>query len=166
MIGSLRSWIICVAGTALISSVAMALAPEGMGKKAVKVVCGFAAVLALLSIVVDFDYRGYSAILAAYRSQSDDTVAQALEESSHQTRFIIEEECEAYILDKAAELEIDVMEVSVTAKWSDSGIWYPAEVELNGDRDSAEEDELTAFIESELGIPAEDQTWSAEDDRT
>ena len=166
MMDGLRDWILCIAGTALISSVILGLTPEGTGKKAVKVVCGAAAVTAMLSIVSDFSYGDYSESMARYHAAAEDTVSDAVQESSVQTRFIIEQECEAYILDKAVGLGMEIQEISVTVRWSDSGIWYPAEVKITGSGSEDVTGELKALIAAELGIPEEGQIWRAEDDET
>lgn len=164
MIETIRNWILCIIGTTIVCSVITALTPEGTAKRAVKVVCGFAAAIAMLGIITDFDYADYSSYLSLYRLEADETISDALQKSSQQTRFIIEEECEAYILDKANGLGGGLDTVSVTAAWSDEGVWYPARVELSGNMDSEAKEQLTGEIAAELGISQEEQIWSGENE--
>ena len=166
MIETVRNWILCIIGTALICSAVTALTPEGTSKKAVRTVCGFASVIAVLAIAVDFNYADYSSYLSLYRVEADETISDALQKSSQKTRFIIEEECEAYILDKADELGLNVDEVSVTARWSEDGIWYPAGAVLTVSGDDREVEELAALIEAQLGIAKDEQAWSVLDEHT
>ncbi len=164
MIETVRNWILCIIGTALICSAVTALTPEGTSKKAVRTVCGFASVIAVLAIAVDFNYADYSSYLSLYRVEADETISDALQKSSQKTRFIIEEECEAYILDKANNLGGGLDTVSVTAAWSEQGVWYPARVELTGDMASEAREQLAEEIIFELGIPKEKQIWSTDNE--
>ena len=72
------------------------------------------------------------------------------------SRTIIESDCCAYILDKAAALGASVRDASVSLKWSSEGFWYPAECGIDGQYS----EELSRAIESELGIGREGQKWS------
>ena len=161
---TVRSWLIGIVAVALICCVVTSVAPEGAGKRALKVVCGFAAWASLLSIAVDFSYENYSEFMAYYRQEAEETVSEALENGQDQTRAIIEKECETYILDKAVDVGADVEDVEVSARWSTSGVWYPVRVELNGDGGTPEAEELSQIIESQLGIPEGEQYWSTENE--
>ena len=63
-------------------------------------------------------------------------------------------------MDKAASLGLTLKGVEVTAVWSEDGFWYPAHAEMTG----PESPELAYALEAELGIPKEEQIWSAEDE--
>lgn len=154
MLTFLRSWILTIIGTALICGVVRALAPEGMGKKAVSVVCGFVMLGAVLGIRGG-DVGTPEGYFEGFTAEAEEFARRAREEGTTQTRFIIEQKCEAYILDKAVRMGITVSEVSVTARWSEEGFWVPAECTIAGEMDAA----LAAVIASELGIPVERQTW-------
>ena len=159
MLSTLRQWILTITATALICAVAKALTPGGAGKKVMGVVCGFAMMAALLSVTGDVDAGGIGAYMDRYRREAEAYAGEASEAGARQTRFIIEERCEAYILDKAASMGVSLRSVSVTAKWSDEGFWYPVKAMLEGD----ESGELSRTIEAELGISRENQVWSTED---
>lgn len=156
----LRRWILAIVGTALVCGAAKALTPEGGVKKAVAVAGGFAMMAAMLGILGDVDALGISRYTAMYSGQAQEYIDSAGEGVRTQTRFIIEDRCRAYILDKADELGADVSQVSVTARWSEEGFWYPFKASLYGERN----DELAAAMERELGILKENQTWSGEDE--
>ncbi|MGM9521650.1 MAG: hypothetical protein ACI3VB_04145 [Oscillospiraceae bacterium] len=164
MMETIRSWILCITGTALVCSAAMALTPEGMAKKAVRLICGLALMIALMGIAVKLDYGSLSLYMSEYRQKAEDTVSDAVSESSKQTRYIIEKECEAYILDKAETIGIGLYEVSVTAKWSEDGYWYPASAKMTSEPDEEKSRELALKISAELGIPEEAQIWSTKDE--
>lgn len=163
MMDALRSWILCLAGTAMLAACALALAPEGPAKRAVRLACGFAAMLALLSAVRGFDYAAYASSLSEYRQKADAAAASASERAGIETRAVIEKRCAEYISDKAENAGAPGLSVAVTAKWSADGYWYPASVRISGAAAPQARQALSRAIEAELGIPAEAQTWSTDD---
>ena len=159
----LRTWILCLCGTALLCSVAMALTPDGTVKQTVKLVCGFAVLLALLGLFKGFAYPDFSAYISEYKSSAGHVTEEAVETASKSTRFIIEEKCAAYILDKAASMGVGIENASVTARWSDDGYWYPVSAKMGGSFKEEEKLSLSGVIEAELGIPPDEQIWSTDD---
>lgn len=155
MLDTLRSWILALFTTALICGAVKALAPPGGLKKTVSAVCALAMMAAVLGILGDRTDLSVAKYAARYASDAGEIAQRAGEEVKNQTRFIIEERCEAYILDKAAALGAPLEGVSVTARWSGEGFWYPVSCVLTG----AESRELAFAIEAELGILEENQTW-------
>ena len=160
MLDVVRGWILSLTGTALLASAALALAPEGGVKRVLKMLCGFALMAALLSLVTDLDTGGIAVALARYRDKADSLTQSAVSAGADQTRFIIERECEAYILDKATELGVQLRGVEVTVQWSADGFWYPAKAEIEGD----ESTELARIVEADLGISRTNQIWSTDDE--
>ena len=85
------------------------------------------------------------------------TVAHPIEELN---RAVIEEECAAYILDKAAQCGVSLADAQVTLQWSTDGYWYPYAVRLVTSG-AAENSRLAQTIEADLGIPRARQEWSS-----
>ena len=144
---------------AVLSAIGMALAPEGRVKKAVKLICGAAVLISLLSGIRSFDYNGYSRSLAEYRSDAEKLIEDSMEEREYLKREYIEERCRAYILDKAAEAGAELESVEVNLDWSTDGYWYPVGAELSGGGDESAKYTLSKTIESELGIPEANLEW-------
>lgn len=155
----MENWIMGLTGAAVLSMLAVAITPQGRVKKAVKLVCGFVVILSLLSGITDFDYRLYSKSMADHRRDIDKLIDKSIEEQTVMEREYIEAECEAYILDKADELGTNCESVSMTLRWSSEGYWYPSEAELNMEYHP----ELSSYIEGELGVPEDSQTWREND---
>jgi hypothetical protein len=105
MTEALRSWIVGIAGAAMITAVAMTVTPEGRVKKIVSLVCGLMTVIALVRPIVGFDYRSFSEYLAQHKSEAEAFSSDIDSANENLTRRIIEERCQAYILDKASPLE-------------------------------------------------------------
>jgi len=152
----LREWILGMAGAAVFCTLCSAVTPDGGVKKVQKLLCGVVMTLALLSPLVGLDMGAYSVNLARCRSQAEEIGASAQEISDSLSRTFIEQRCAAYILDKARMLGLEPDGVRVTAQWSDEGVWYPAEAEIEAQYDRR----LSEKIEEELGISTRNQRWS------
>ncbi len=166
MIDIFKDWVLQIAGTALIASAILTVTPESSAKKAVALVCGVALIISMLSIVSDFDYTAYSKVIAGYRDDMEDTLADIEETNKNLTRSIIEEKCAAYILDKGKTIGINEIRVSVTVRWdSESSLWYPVGAVIASNADDSQKEKLSAQIEADLGIAKDEQTWSAYDEQ-
>ena len=154
------NWIRALVGAAVFCALATALCPEGRPKRVLRAACGVVMAAALLSPVAALDTEALPKAMARYSEAARRQAESAAESADRLNRTIIESECEAYILDKAAQLGLDGLWAEVTARWSDEGFWYPWEARLG--RPESGRAELERLIEAELGIPAERQSWEAE----
>jgi hypothetical protein len=164
MTEAIREWIIGIAGAALLTAVATAITPESKAKRVVRLICAVTMILALIQPVISFDYSSFSQYTAQFKSDGM-AYSQSLEETANSlSRTIIEEECTAYILDKGQSLGIAELSAEVTLKWNTDGYWYPEYVTLSGFGTAQAQQSLMYAIEAELGIPAERQVWSTDDE--
>ena len=152
----LRTWILGLAGAALLCAVCTGLTPQGSVKTVQRAVCGVVMSLALVSPLLGLDFDAYSLHLASYRKQAGEIAARAEEISDSLSRTYIQEQCRAYILDKARLSGAYVTSASVELRWSGEGVWYPAAAEIEGTYDRS----LAEKIEEELGIGQENQHWT------
>ncbi len=155
MLDFLRSWILGLAGAAVFCAVITELCPGGSTKKVLKLLCGLVMAMALISPLIKGELPAYSINMAKYRTRADEISASAKESADSYSRAIIEEQCRAYILDKALALGVDVKDASVILRWNDGGFWYPAECTIEAEYNTA----LAESIESELGLGEESQKW-------
>ena len=63
-------------------------------------------------------------------------------------------------MDTARLLQVPLQSAEVEARWSTEGLWVPYAVKLIGEPDEEGKAALTARIQTDLGIPAERQTWA------
>ena len=152
----LRTWIMGLAGTALLCAVCTELTPQGSVKTVQRAICGVVMSLALVSPLLRLDFDSYSLHLAGYRKQAEEIASQGKEISDSLSRTYIQEQCRAYILDKARLSGVPVTSASVELRWSGEGVWYPVAAEIEGTYDRA----LAEKIEEELGISRENQHWT------
>ena len=161
----LRSWIIGLCAGELICGAVQAICPKNSSGSAVRLACGFMTVALLIGPLKELNFEEYALRLAEIRAAGGEYASAAISGGDEQIRIVIEQECEAYILDKAAELGIKNAAAAVSAKIADGGTYpYPYSVELGGEADWEQRNRLSSFIEGELGIPAARQYWSGENE--
>jgi len=161
----IRTWILGLTGAAVITGLALSLTPKSRVRSVMRLVCGAVMIIALIKPVLEFDFETYSVGLAQYRADMDRITAAARETSDRLQRTIIEEECSAYILDKARILGLDCTVAAVTVKWGDEGYWYPYEAHLQIKGPDQQKNNLAGLIEAELGIPRGRQYWSNDENQ-
>lgn len=154
-------WMRSIASTALICSAALTLTPKGKVKSALQLICGLLLICAVISPIAKGDTPELSMSISEYRRQADELTAGAQKNSNELSRTIIEDELEAYILDKAKELGEGLQSVELEMRWSSEGYWYPESVTVRATgMGITERSRLENLIEVELGIPAQRQYWS------
>lgn len=160
----LRAWLNAVIYTGVICGIALVITPGGRVKKALTILCGAAMCVAFISPLAGIDLNSYSETLAGFKLEAESFAAQGESYSKNLNRTIIEDECEAYILDKAENLGVQLDEVEILAVWSDEGYWYPSEAAITGSVSQSQRERMSSCIEAELGISRDNQQWSGEYD--
>lgn len=138
MMEAVRAWLTSVVLVSVLLSAAQSLIPPGTVRKAAGFTGGLILLLVLLRPVLGADLE---------LLELADTQTEAM-------ASIIAEQTEAYILDKAGELGLEVT-VRVETRTEGNGIPVPWSAELTGSWSQA----LASALETELGIPAERQVW-------
>lgn len=149
-------WIRSLAAAAIICAACEAVCPAGRTKKMLRLVCGVVMAVVLIEPLCGLDFDAYATAAAKYGEAASQTRYSAEETSDRLNRTIIEQECAAYILDKAAALGVSVSCAGVRAQWSTEGCWVPWEATLTTPEYSSA---LAETIEAELGIPGDRQHW-------
>ena len=154
MMEAVREWLTSLVLVSLLLSVTQSLIPEGTLRRAASFTGGLILLFALLRPVLgadlrrlELDFGGYQAEIAARQEELTAARAEAM-------TSIIAERTEAYILDKAGEMGLEVSARVETRAGAD-GVPVPWSVELTGPRTES----LASYLETELGIPAERQVW-------
>ena len=154
MMEAVRAWLTSVVLVSVLLSAAQSLIPPGTVRKAAGFTGGLILLLVLLRPVLgadlehlELDFDHYQAAVEERQEELADTQTEAM-------ASIIAEQTEAYILDKAGELGLEVT-VRVETRTEGNGIPVPWSAELTGSWSQA----LASALETELGIPAERQVW-------
>ena len=154
MIETVRTWLTAVAAVTLLLSVVQQLVPPG----SLRETASFAGGLILLTVLL----QPLAALRGADLDLSFQDCRQAVEQQQTELEdrrqaelaALIEAAAAAYISDKADSMGL-ALEVRVTAEAAD-GVPVPVRVTLTGEKSG----ELSRWLETELGIPAERQVWN------
>lgn len=156
----LTQWLHAVIYTGIACALALLLTPEGRVKMALKIICAVVMCVSIASPVAELDFSAYSKAMAKYKLDAQAIAEQGEQYSKNLNRSIIEDECRAYILDKANEMGAGVCDVTVTAFWSSDGYWYPKQVSIESHADAKQREQLSDWIQAQLGISINEQEWS------
>lgn len=156
----LTQWLHAVIYTGIVCALALLLTPEGRVKMALKIICAVVMCVSIASPVAELDFSAYSKAMAKYKLDAQAIAEQGEQYSKNLNRSIIEDECRAYILDKANEMGAGVSDVTVTAFWSSDGYWYPKQVSIESHADAKQREQLSDWIQAQLGISINEQEWS------
>lgn len=148
-----------VCALSVFCGLAMSIMPEGSVKRVAGVLCTAALLITVLTPLRDFDMDSYALLLAKYKEEETALTARGEEINERLNRLVIEQEYEAYIMDKAAEKNVAVKEAEVEAQWSTEGLWVPYTAEISSDAPPSQRAMLTEAIKTDLGIPEERITW-------
>ena len=144
---------------AILCAAVTSICPEGNVKRICSLTCSVVMITAALKPLAGFDFNEYAVQLAHYREMSAALTESSQELDSRLNRLVIEEECSAYIWDKAREYGVELTEVSITAAWSTGGLWYPEGAVITCHDPAAASQTLGGVIERDLGILESAQDW-------
>lgn len=144
----------------LFFGLAMSAAPEGGAKRVMGILCSVMLIIVIIEPLKGFDYVGYARSLADYRTLESSLAEDGQEMRRRLDRLVIEQHCEAYIMDKAEALGLELESVSVETDMYSDGVWLPYSAKLNGRGDPAACSVLSEIIAAELGIAPERQMWT------
>ena len=147
-------------GLSLFCGIALGLMPEGGVKQAASIACTVVLVMTVLLPLGTLDVAQYSLELAKDRERGEQLEERGDAVRDSMSRTVIEQECEAYIMDKAEAMGITVDTVKVRAFWNSEGVWVPESAEIRSACTERERKRLSDVIFADLGIPAEKQEWS------
>ena len=158
MIGAVREWLVSVVIVTLLLSVAQTMIPEGTIRKIASFIGGLILLITLVQPLLRTDLGSLRLHFEDYETAIQERQTELEDAGQEEMSSLIEEKTQAYILDKAGSLGLEV-EVRVAAEYGEDGIPYPYEAEIDGPRS----EELAAYMERELGIPEERQVWNEQE---
>lgn len=141
---------------ALLCAVVMHMGGEGPGQGIRKMLCGAFLTAVLLANLVKLDLSSAYREMEGFTRSADAAVADGQEQAEQMKFSIISGQCEAYILDKAAELGAEIS-VSVTLE-PRTGL--PSAAVITGTLTPWERQMLSSEITQALGIEKEALDWN------
>ena len=159
----MKETLFSVIGIALLQSILLLIVKDEQSGKLLKMIGGVAMAAALLAGFTAFDYVTYAASLKREQTEIRAKVDSIEENANALHRRYIESECAAYILESAAQMQIELTGVTVTLAWNANGFWYPVHADIVLKDHHADTVPLKQLLERELGIPLKEQIWRFED---
>ena len=157
MTEAIRAYLLGIVAAALLSSILLALIPNGMIRKVGTIVAGLLLILVCLEPIYTMDISGFAQSIARIDMNSSTAASGVEVRSLDLTAELIKQNTEAYILDKAASMGV-VLAADVTV--STAGEYpYPTSVVLKGAFNREQRIFLTEYIEANLAISAQAQEW-------
>lgn len=155
----MTKYILSVLSAAIISAIVSGIAGEsGASGKLIRLVSGIFLAFVIVSPVADIDLSEYIRQIEDYEADGSDFAAYGKHASEKAQAEIIIPRIEAYILDKAEELKLDI-HAEVTL--SEGEYPAPSSVVLSGYASPYARQALNEWIADSLGISKESIVWSA-----
>ncbi len=154
----IKSYVMNIVCAAIICASVKALLGE---KSAIgqigKTLCGIFLAVTIIAPLASISFTGISNYIEGLNAEADTFVQEGKSVSQEQLSAIIKARTEAYILDKADRMGLDVA-VEVELDGDNDSI--PCAVRITGSVSPYKKEELRAYIESNLGIAKENQKWN------
>ena len=160
-----RKWLVGVTCASLIAALAEGLMPRGPVKQVGKLACALVLLWAVLSPLAGVGLSGGAEGLEGLREQTEQYQKQLEEENGEMMKTLIEQECGAYIADKAAAQGLSC-QVRVECRSGPSGTWEPWSAQITGALTQQERTLVSRMLEEELNIPAQRHSYEGGSDGT
>ncbi len=154
---ALRSYFLSVTAAALLCGILNALVQDKTGAgKMVKLICGLFLAFTVIRPVANIQIEEMALLTEDISRQAQEAADAGEEFAQDAMQSRIKEEVEAYILDKANSMHLE-LEVEVTVG-GDTQL-LPESVCITGSISGSAKRELQSMIEDDLGIAKENQIW-------
>lgn len=164
MISAIKHWLLALIGLALTASVAELIVPHQGMKKIIRLVSAVCIAVMMCTGLLKAGYADYASALQYQKLYPVWDADAAAQQNEALNRTLIEQECSAYILDKADSLGIPILEASVSVRWDTRGYWVPDCAVILVSEDAEPNRMLSDAITAELGISADAQEWRTQDE--
>lgn len=151
----LRQYVISVTAAALLCAALTGMTRKSPAGELIRMLCGLVLTFTVLYPISRVKLAEMTIAPPAWEGES--MAAQGEKIARETLRDIIKSDTEAYILDKAAALDLSVR---VKVSLSEDTVPVPVGVILSGAVSPYARSQLTNVIEKELGIPKENQLWT------
>lgn len=153
----IRQYLLSIVAAALICALIVNLVgKEGILLSVIKLLCGLFLVYTILSPWTKIQIPGLSSYFSDLRLDASRAVDEGKESALQASATLIKQQVEAYILDKALSLDMDI---SIEVVMDNADTQSPTGVRIKGTVSPYAKQRLTQIISDELGIPKENQVW-------
>ena len=152
---NLRQYMLSLICAALMCSILIKLAKSTINVELIRMLCGLFLLLCFLSPFYQTDFATITEGAFSYTEDAHIAVEEGKNLASEMMLQGITEELKTYILGKAEEMDLAL---SVEISLDQHGI--PIAVILHGSAEPYQKENIAHILQSDLGIPKENQTWT------
>lgn len=154
---AITSYILSLSCGAILCSIILSISgTDGAGGSLRRMICGLFMAFLAISPLKDVNLEKFYQEMESYSDEADAAAQWGIAQAEGATAAIIKDQCEAYILDKAGELGMEV-EVYVSL---DAQSRLPVAVSLTCSATPYQKQVLTDYIRETLGIERSQQQWT------
>jgi len=162
MMDLLTDWVIGITCAAMALAAVQMLVPDGALRKVANLAGGLILLLVLAAPLTKLEISELTLALTEYRMKETGSSALLELENKRLVLEIVEEQTAAYILEKAEEMGIRCA-VDVYCVCNDDGNVFSESVTIEGRISENEKEKLSRWIEHNLAILKENQTFEEGD---
>lgn len=155
----IREYVLSIVAVGVICSIVI---PFTKNSKVVgeltRMLCGILVALTIFSPFVQLRWNDFTSYLDKLNEDANTTVSEGTQKILRAKSDSIQQQLEAYILDKASDCTCDL---TVQVELSEEDPPIPVLVSIQGAVSPYEKAQLSGMIEKDLGIPKEMQKWNA-----
>ena len=154
----MKAYILSIVAAAVVSAIAKGLlGNKTMVGKFVSLLCGIFIVVTVISPLRNIGFSGIADYFDNLSVDAQIYVDEGKSVAENQTADIIKSQVEAYVLEKAADMGL---EITVEVELDGSNGYVPCAVALSGKASPYAQAQLATYIEDTLGIAKEKQKWN------
>lgn len=151
----LGEYVVSLTAVSLISAILLSLLRDGPERKILRLVCGVLTAMIALAPIYEVLQLKWDSSFASYMEEGKKMAENGEYSASAERTRYIRESLEAYIYEKAEQLNLDL---TVNLIQDETG--HPYSVEINGAVSDSDREKLRQMIVEDLGIPKENQQWN------
>lgn len=153
----MKQYLLGVISAAVIGGIVTKLLGDKGAQGAIgKLIAGLFLTFTVLSPLRDFRMEGLTDLVDPYTEKAQSAAQEGEKQTAAAISKRIKQACEAYILDKAEQLDT---ELAVTVTLDDGALPTPVGITLTGNISPNSKKTLQDIITQDLGIPREAQIW-------
>jgi len=157
MMDIIRDYLLSIVAVSILCGIILQIMNNHHAKEISKLICGLVLTIMILRPFTAFDFLNYDLFNDHYEENIIDAVSEGEEIAHSAWSDIIKLETEAYILDKAADLNADIY---VTVSVNKDTVPVPVAADISGSISPYARAQLEQIIEDTLGITKENQRWN------
>lgn len=152
-----KQYLLSIIAAAIISALVITIiGKKGAHAAIVRLLTGLFLAMTVVSPWTKLQMNDLSSYFEGISLEANSVSSEAMAMISEERTSIIKNEIEAYILDKAASLELDI---KVDVELSDQDPPTPYAVTISGTASPYAKQRLQSIISEKLGVPKEQQSW-------